>query len=312
MSSRKVIVFGPTGAVGAAAARTAAELGAHVVLAMRDTSKSIRGLTAEQEKSGHFERVTADLTKPDTVRDAVANTGAKHAFIYSSHSPDGMKATVEALKAAGIELVVFLSSFTIRGKLEDIPPSQVIPYVHARVEIDLTEVFGEEGFVAVRPGAFASNNLQYKSGLAKDHVKIFAPETTVDCIAPEDIGAVCGTVLANGPPEDGARKIYLWGPELRSQRECVDVLARALGKNPKIELANKEEAYRMFVEDRGVPAVVAKYVVDRAEKGVSPGKLQVAGYELDEEQLKNVERYSGRKGMRFEEWVEKNKELFIS
>src|ERR1700760_1967681 len=124
MAPHKVIVFGPTGAVGSAAARTAQEQGAQVVLAMRDTTKAIRGLDAEKEKQGSFERIYADLTKPDTVGEAVNKTGAKYAFMYVAQgTSDHMKSTIQALKNAGIELVVFLSSFTVRGELKAIEPS---------------------------------------------------------------------------------------------------------------------------------------------------------------------------------------------
>ncbi|KAL8867668.1 MAG: hypothetical protein Q9174_005513, partial [Haloplaca sp. 1 TL-2023] len=107
MASPNVIVFGPTGAVGSNAARTASALGAKVTLAMRDTSKSIPGLSASDEKAGNFSRVQADLTKPDTVSEAVRQYQATHAFIYLVFgSSDSMKATISALKSAGIQLVV--------------------------------------------------------------------------------------------------------------------------------------------------------------------------------------------------------------
>ena len=311
MSSHKVIVFGPTGAVGSSAARTAEELGAKVVLAMRDTKKSIPGLNAEKEKQGHFERVYADLTKPDTVRDAVKITRAKHAFIYCAHgTPDHMESAIEALKAAGIDLVVFLSSFTVRGDLKAIQPSEIIPYVHAQVEINLREIFGTDGFVAVRPGSFASNTIQFKAGLEKGEVKIHGPDAKVDCIVPEDIGRVCGRVLAKGPQDD-QKAIYLYGPELLSQTESVKVLAKVLGKDPKIEIADEQEAYKMFVEERGVPVPVAKYMIRQAGKTVTE-QSQVFGYPITEEQLSNVQKYSGRKGTTFEEWVEQNKQMFVS
>ena len=311
MASRKVIVFGPTGAVGSAAARTAEELGAKVVLAMRDTEKSIPGIDTEKEKQGSFERVHADLTKPDTVRDAVNKTGAKYAFIYCAHGTlDNMKSTIEALKSAGIDLVVFLSSFTVRGDLTAIQPGEIIPYVHAQVEINLGEIFGPDGVVAVRPGSFSSNTLQYKSGLEKDIVKIYAPDAKVDCIVPEDIGRVCGKVLAKGP-QDEQRAIYLYGPELLSQMDSVRILAKALGKNPKIEIANEQDAYKMFVEERGVPVPVAKYMIRQAGENLAK-QNQVFGYPVSEEQLSNVQKYSGRKGMTFEEWAEQNKRMFLS
>ena len=311
MASRKVIVFGPTGAVGSATARTAAELEATVVLAMRDPSKPIHGLDAEAEKQGKFERVQADLTKPDTVRDAVTTTGAKHAFIYLAHgAPDHMKATIEALKAGGIELVVFLSSFTSQGDLAAIPPNDIIAYMHAQVEIVLQEVFGADQFVAVRPGSFASNTVLYKAGLAKGEVKVFGPDALVDNIVPEDIGRVCGTVLAKGP-QDERRAIYLYGPELLSQMECVKILAKVLGKSPKLEIADEQEALKMFVEERGLPPFLAKYMVEQSGKTAADKSL-VFGYPIKEEDLPNVEQYSGRRATTFEEWAEQNKQSFLS
>ena len=303
MESRKVIVFGPTGAVGSATARTAEEMGAKVVLAMRDTKKFIPGI---DEKQGNFERVHADLTKPETVRNAVETTGAKYAFIYLAHrAPDHMKSTLEALKSTGVELVVFLSSFTVRGDPKDIQPADLIPYIHAQVEINLKEVYGDS-FVAIRPGSFSSNTLQYKSGLEKGEVKIYKPDATVDCIVPDDIGTVCGTVLAKGSND---RFIYLYGPKLLSQIETVKILAKVLGKNPEIKTASEEEAYKLFVEERGVPPPLADYMI--RQSGKTSGGSEVFGYQVTEEELSNVQKYSGRKATTFEEWVAKNKQLFV-
>ena len=311
MASRKVIVFGPTGAVGSAAARTAEELGAKVVLAMRDTAKPIPGLDTEKEKQGSFERIHADLTKPDTIRDAINATGAKYAFIYLAHGmPDHMKSTIEALKSAGIDLVVFLSSFTIQGDLKAIQPSEIIPYVHAQVEINLGEIFGVDGFVAVRPGSFASNTRQHAAGFQKGEVKIYSPDAIIDCIVPEDIGRVCGTVLAKGP-QDGQKIIYLYGPELLSQADAVKTYAKVLGKDFKVVSISKEDAYKTFVEEHKLPVPAAKYMIDRAGRKAT-GQVQVFGYPVSEEQLSNVEKYSGRKATTFEEWVEQNKGMFVS
>lgn len=144
-----VIVFGPTGNVGAWVARTAREHGAQVILAMRDTKKPIRKL---DESQGGYERVQADLTQPDSVTKAVKATGAKRAFIYLVHgTQDHMKASIEALKAGGIEFVVFLSSFTVQGDLKAIKAQDMISFMHASVELVLETVFGKENFVALRP-----------------------------------------------------------------------------------------------------------------------------------------------------------------
>lgn len=312
MSSPKVIVFGPTGAVGSAAAITASELGAHVVLAMRDTSKSIPGLSAAQEKQGKFSRVSADLGKPETVLEAIKSTGAKHAFFYLNFkSPDSMKSTIEAMKTGGIVLPVFLSSFSVLGDLKAIQPSEIIPFMHAQVELNLDEIFGDKAYVALRPGSFASNSADYKATIEKGDVKVIGPDAMVDCIVPEDIGRVGGTVLAKGLPEDGERKLYLLGPELLTVKETVKILAKVLGKDPKIEAADKETATKMIVEGRGLPAAFAEYMIRQSE-AVNPGHDEVFGYSINRAQMGNVEKYSGKKSTGFEEWAERNKGKFVS
>lgn len=169
-----VIIFGPTGNIGSVTAKTAAEHGAEVFLAMRDTSKEIPGL---DEKAGTFKRIQADLTKPDSVQEAIKASGAKRAFFYAAHgSPDHMKSTIQAMKDGGIDFPVFLSSYTVVGsgqKLHEIQQSELIPYLHAQVEIQLEEIYGLGNFVAVRPGGFATNNLRYKDDINKGEVPLF-------------------------------------------------------------------------------------------------------------------------------------------
>lgn len=312
MASPTVIVFGPTGAVGSAAARKAGELGAKVILAMRDTAKSIPGLDSEKEKAGSFTRVSADLTQPESVRNAITSTGAKHAFIYLAlGSKDNMKESIEALKAAGIELVVFLSSFTVPADPKSVQPQEAIPYIHAQVELNLNAIFGAEGYVALRPGSFSSNNSQYKNGLEKGEVTIYKPDGKIDNIVPEDIGRVGGTVLAKGVPSDGNRTIYLFGPKLLTQKETLQILAKVLDKSPKFKEADKDEAYKMYTEERGVPPPLAKYMVDRQGMWTSDDGNTIFGYKVSERDLGNVERYSGGKATAFEEWAQQNKALFV-
>ena len=191
------------------AAQTAAEHGAKVALAMRDPNKAIPGLTKEKEESGSFTRIQADLLNPDTVAEAVKSSGAKRAFIYLAHGgSDHMKATIEAMKAAGIEFVVFLSSFTVHTDkpLRDIPPSDIIDYIHAQVEANLDDVFGPEHYVAVRPGAFATNLLRDKKGILAGEVPLYGGQWKQDWTSAVDMGRVSGTILVNGP-KNGQKKV---------------------------------------------------------------------------------------------------------
>ena len=306
--STKVIVFGPTGDVGSAAARVAAELGADVVLAMRDTSKSIPGLSAEQEKQGKFERVQADLSKSETVADAITETGAKRAFFYLMwRSPDSMRSTIEAMKTAGIELAVFLSSFTVQGDPKTVPADDFIGHAHAQVEVSLADVFGPEGFVAARGGSFASNALRYKQEIAEGVVSVWEPSQTTDNIAPEDIGRVAGTALAKGQ-QHGQSHVYCYGPEIITTEESIQVIAKVLGKQIEVKKASKEEAMEKYGGSQGFPPPLAEYFIKMGTRGAVPSRQQLLGFEISPGELRNIETYTGRKATTFDQSVQQNKE----
>lgn len=309
MASSTVIVFGPTGNIASVAARTAQELGAKVVLAMRDPQKSIPGLSAEQEKCG-FERVQADLTQPDTVSAAVRKSGAKRAFFYLAFGmPDHMKSTLQALKSAGIEFVVFLSSYTlIKDDLREIEQSDIIPHAHAQVELNLQEVFGKENYVAVRPGGFATNTLWWSHGIKACDLKLPYPEARFDYITPLDMGRVSGTILVKGQQE-GKHFVYLFGPEMVSQREGAETIGRALNKNIDITPLYGDEAvehYKNFV-----PEPLAKYLIKKYGD-IAEGFDSMTDRPWYEEGKGNIQKYSGKPPMKFEEWVRENKQLFTA
>ncbi len=312
MAAQKVIVFGPTGQTGSSAALTAAKLGAKVFLAMRDVEKALAGLDKEKEKELGFERVHADLTKADTVKDAVTKTGAQRAFIYLAHATkDHMRSVIEAMKSAGIELVVFLSSLSvINGDLAQrkaIPSTEFIAFAHAQVEVALEEVFGPQGYVALRGGAFASNARWYKKDFQAGEVKLFMPEARIDNIVPADIGRVAGTILAKGPQDD-KNAIYIYGPELMTFKDAMQMVAKAIGKEPKWTIIDGAEQQKLF-ELSGMPPPVAEYMVRVRQRAV-PGAMQVFGVDIAEEDLKNVQKYSGLPPTTFAEYLEQNKHEF--
>lgn len=136
-SGEKVLVFGPTGAVGSTAALEAHRRGANVFLAMRDPKKPIKGL----DDSEGYTRIQADLSDPETVTKAIETSGAKTVFVYMIHeSKDNMASTFRTMKDAGIQHVVLLSSFTIKGAPEEEANMvNYIPRVHAQTEIALRD-----------------------------------------------------------------------------------------------------------------------------------------------------------------------------
>ncbi|KAL4783695.1 hypothetical protein BJX76DRAFT_244931 [Aspergillus varians] len=298
-----VIVFGPTGNVASVVAHTAQQNGATVFLAMRNTQKPIPGLSPEQEHEGAFERTQADLTDPESVSTAVKRSGAKRAFIYLAHgTSDHMRATLTALKSAGIDFVVFLSSFTVPEDPRDIVPSEIIPYLHAQVEINLDEIFGPENYVALRPGAFATNLLRFKKGIDNGEVEIYAPGYKFDCITPGDMGRVGGTILVQGP-RNGQRKVYLYGPEPIPQGDAILRIGNILGKAVQLKIISEQEALDQYIQ-AGIPKPVANYIVLKS-KTTDP--TDPAYYEAG---IDNVQLYTGKPSVGLQEWVETNRELF--
>ncbi|KAL4951230.1 hypothetical protein BDW69DRAFT_170470 [Aspergillus filifer] len=307
MSPRKILVFGATGGVGSAVARSASSHGAKVFLAMRDTSKSIPGLSTADEEAVGYERVQADLSKPDSVRETVSKTGVTHAFIYAlvGGSSDYLLSTVKALKESGIEQVVLLSSYSVQGDIRSIPPSNFIGHGHAQVEISLDEIFGPQGYVAVRPAFFASNTLWWKSQILEGEVKWVAPNLKLDYISPDDIGEVCGTILAGA--FEGAREspVYLCGPETDlSVADALGVIGRAVDRPVKVTKVDIDENIQIMVKS-GMSETEATFLVNTFAS-------MDDGLHASPEYRANTERYLKRPATRFSEWAEKNKDKFAA
>jgi len=300
----RVIVFGPTGNVASIAASTARELGAKVYLAMRDPQKQIPGLSEQEERDGGYERLQADLTVPETVAAAAKESGAKRAFIYVAHgSKDHMRSTAQALKDGGIDFVVFLGSFTV-DEPRDVQPDDPIAYVHAQVEISLEEVFGRDNFVAIRPGGFITNSLRWKKGINAGHLQLYGPNFEIDCITPEDMGRVSGTILAQGTDE---HVVYLYGPQLASHGQVAKAVAKALG-NPDlvVEGLTPEEGARRMA-GAGVPEPIIKWTIERHRSG----NAEPVARPQHRQGIENVRKYTGRPAMALDDWVQYNKALFV-
>lgn len=278
---------------------------------MRDTSKTIPGLSTEEEKQGGFQRVTADLTQPDTVAAAVKQSSAKRAFIYLAHqAQDHMKGTIEALKTSGIELVVFLSSYTITrfGSL-DVPKEEIIPWLHAEVEKNLETIFGPKSYVALRPGAFATNaGHWWKKGIQAGEVQLFAPQLEFDWTAAEDMGAVAGAILAEGP-KNGEKIVHIFGSSYISQKEAFEIVQKdALTKPVKLTIIDDEELAIKNMESLGMPPFIAKYLIDKmAARLKETSELEFSDLKEGQD---NVPKYTGRPGITFEQYVKENEADF--
>lgn len=298
---KTVIIFGPTGAVGSSAAAEAGKRGAKVWLAMRDTSKAIPGL---DEKTGNYERIQADLTDPASIKSAVQKSGAKAAYFYQVRAPDGMRPAIRAMKDAGIEYVVFLSSFTILPdeKLEDIKPDQLIPFMHSSVEIAV----GEMGLPStmLRPGAFAYNIMWQNIDQSKQPWEALIPKSDrrADGIVQKDIGRVGGATLVDRPSQGHKEIIYLYGPALLTRKEQIAVIEEVGGSKIETKVLNDEE-YTQYLLGKGFPQVIVDYLV----KAEHAGKMDVFyANGRHEEGVNNIKKYSGYEATTFKEYMKEH------
>ena len=291
-----VIVFGPTGEVGGATALEASRRGAKVWLAMRDPAKPIDGITKEQEQQGSFSRIQADLSDAESVKTAVRQSGAKAAFTY--YRPL-LSPPVQAMKDAGIEYVVFLSSFSVSPgqDIREIPQSEFIPYGHAQIEIALEDASIDH--TALRPGHFASNGVRKDLDKSSNPYKarIGPPDVISDCISPGDIGRVAGAVLVNRPSSSPKEVIYLAGPRLITTDEQWSITKKLSSREIEV-ITHSPEEYTQCLIDGGLPPPAAKYLVKIMER------TNIAYPEpLHQEWVANIKKYSGYEPTAFEDYV---------
>lgn len=296
-----VIVFGPTGAVGGAVALEASKRGAKVWLAMRSPDKVIDGISEDEEQQGTFERIQADLSDPDSVARAVEKSGAKAAFVYRVMTPDHLKSSLVAMKSAGIEYVVFLSSLYVwEGQaLRDIPASDFISYMHAQIEINLEDV--GIAHTALRPGAFASKPFHQDLDTSKTpwEAQVLHGDITDDLISPMDVGRVGGAVLVERPSASAKQAIYLCGPQLMTRDEQWETVKQVTGREIVVAHLSRDEK----VEQLKALELPPPLVVDLIKGADERGETKIYPEPLYSQGLGNIKKYSGYEPTEFADYV---------
>lgn len=307
-SNNNILIFSPTGSVASTAALTASSLGATVHLAMRDPARALPAPLSALNLPRH----QADLLSPASVLAAATASHAKTAFLYLAFgAPDHMRGAAEALKKGGVEFVVFLSSSSVKGDPAAVGMADFIAWQHAMVEVVLRDVFGKGGYVAVRPGYFASNLLGWW-GEGRAVVKMPYPEARFDFVAPGDIGRVCGGLAVRGETEGGEEVVVLAGPQLISQGEAVAVVGRVVGREVVAEgfaEGEEEAAVQLVVERLGMPEAGARVLIN-GFKAIAGG-VEVFEKEEYAVAVANIEKYGGTKATGIQEWAEENKDKFV-
>lgn len=304
------IIFGPTGGIASYALQYAASKGAHVTLAMRDPSKSINGLTQDQESSGKFTRVQADLSDSASVHSAASKANAESAFIYHVFgAEDAFRASIQALKDAGVKHVVFVSSIIVREPLGSNVPEEFIPFQHSQTEIALGKIFGDGNYTAVRPGYFASNLYRYAQDMKTGTVEEAYTTNPVDLIAPRDMGDISGHLLVQSIDQPLPKVTYLAGPQLIQLGDALKKVAQiASGKEIQVKDISEEESVRRNIQ-HGLPEPIAKYIA-RSQREVCEGTSDIYPGPNIEIAQKTIKELLGRDAITLEQWAEENKAAF--
>ncbi|AUX26390.1 NmrA family transcriptional regulator [Sorangium cellulosum] len=280
-----ILVTGATGNVGGAVLEQLMEAGQKVRVLARDPARL-------GELGRAVEVVKGDLSKPETLGPAFAGVGG--AFVVCA---GGDLATLAgnaagAAREAGVRHIVLLSSSAVAGE----PPIQI-----GRWHIDAEARVTASGvaWTMVRPGAFASNTLQWAHAIKTQGAVFHATgEGRTRPLDPRDIAAVAVKALTS-PGHEG-KAYVINGPEALSTAEQVAKISKAIGK-PLGVVDETEDAARERLEKAGLPEVFIRAVLEafamiRAGHGEAPSST--------------IEELLGRKARTYDEWLERHVKAF--
>lgn len=225
MTTRHVLVLGPTGKVGR-----------NVVDGLLAAGLAVRALVRDPERTGLPPAVAlhhGDVRDPGSVGAAADDADAVF-LLWPSFSADGAAPLVEAL-ARHVRHVVHLSSGVI-----DPTADRATPGVWADVE----ELVRGTGVPAtfLRPGGFAGNTLEWAPAIrAGRPVSLPYPEAGRSLIHEKDIADVAVLALRD-PATHSGRAHLLTGPAVLTQREQAAAIGEAIGRPVVVEQQSRAEA----------------------------------------------------------------------
>lgn len=274
-----ILVTGATGNAGGGVVNGLLEVGAEV-----------RGLVrpgSEAQLPDGVEAATADLNDPDSFRARLEGVSA--VFLLSGY--EGIDRSLEAMRDAGVERVVLLSSSGA--------PSGNLDNAVARYHILSERAVRDSGLPStfLQPNSFMSNALRWLPQL-RDGDVVHAPfaDIAISTIHPDDLGAVAARALTTDEHE--GKTYRLSGPEALRPAEQVAIVAKYAGRNLSFEPQNDDEA-RAEMESQ-----MPKEYVDAFFQFFREGLI-------DETTVHpTVEQVTGRAPRTFEQWAEANVDAF--
>ena len=267
-----VLVTGATGRVGR-----------HVVAGLRAAGATVRALVRTPDLAGlppDVELIQGDIYDPAAVRRAAAEVDAAF-LLWPSFSADGAEPIVAELP----QRVVYLSSLNASS---------------GGVWGDVEELLRRAGkdWTFVRPGGFAVNAQgwadEFRTG---DVVRLPYPQAGRSLIHERDIAAVAVLTLLND--RHIGQTYDLTGPEVLTQAEQVQTIARAVGKQMRVEDLSPAEARQAMLDLGADPALAESSVTYWASLVDNPEPVTTTVPEL-----------TGRPALTFAQWADEHADEF--
>jgi uncharacterized protein YbjT (DUF2867 family) len=239
----RILVIGGTGTIGSQVTKQLAAAGADVRAMVRNPG------------AAHFpsqvELVRGDLTVPGTV-DPCLN-GIDAVFLVWTAPPDTIEPVLERI-ARHAKRIVFLSApyKTAHPMVQAGQPNPMTALL-ARIERQIAESGME--WTILRPGMFAANarhwwGPQIRAG---DVVRWPYLDVSTSPVDERDIAAVA--VHALGDHGHAGAEYVLTGPQELTQRQQIETIARAIGRELRIEEMTPDEVRRLWAATWPEPAI---------------------------------------------------------
>lgn len=266
-------------------------VGRNVVDGLLASGTPVRAASRDPESAtvpSGVELVKLDLADPITLPAAL--DGVRKVFLYAE--PHGARAVVKAAAEAGVRHIVLLSSMSAHldekaaaAVTEDGNP---IAWRHLETERALAE--SDIPWTFVRPGAFATNSLQWAGTIrAEGVVRLPYPEAQINPIHEKDIADVALAALLHDGHEGAAYP--LTGPESLTQRRQVELIGDAAGVPIRVEEQTREQAVEAM--SRWLPTGAVNGLLD----------MFAAAVDRPAEVLDTIRTVTGHPGRTFAEWA---------